>query len=858
MARPFSLYSGPLADQISNVGIADFLPNRELLPSRNSASNRPKSAPRRPTSAHSSSRQSGANKNKFVKQTLVRHNDVDPDDFWRSLNREDLLFELQETKKKLFAAESQVIRLRTENQRWEKEISKQQQRIDKLLELNNANAAAGGGDRTSSAHRKDAEKGLLVRQLKIQIQGLRESLSMKDTEIENLNRSQKATHLLELITEKDEYLHEITRLQKVVKDLKDEISTLKQRREWSANLTNPKPENDMHVKQEMLRLSNGYHNILTTINNNSNNNNNKNSPNSQQGITYVEDNKRPTGPGGTNAAKSNKQPTPINNNDTFENIIEKAPNLPKPSNRVPHKTDRNEIQQLSGTDFNNVSNSMNNFKSAPSKSFNRENAEDYNSKPKAHGVDVNNNGRSTADAIGPVPTSPLSPNPSDKGGEMSLSDFIKRLEEPIIVPAKSNNNVIDDSYINSCIYKVGEIIEGHFRGTEGWYAGTITAIRGPDIYDIEYEDGDREQNVPLTNIRKALNTSHDNSMNNNLKLNMNDTSVVLAAAGYKTGDAVEARYYNGTSWYKGTIGACRVIPGSGGKYAYDVNYDDGEREKNLTEDKLRRVGIAGTDDSIISVITNNVNNEQPVLVQSPNTGDVDNIKGQGRDQDQDSEHDDADAERERQAQSKIEFRKEVEREKVRMQDIEREQEREKEKERRYRLKLEQEKQMQEVERQRERELEEQARKERELAEREQREKELDKQRRELEKEKEREREKEKERFKLQQEREIELEREIERDRLTELENLDKEKEKEVRTKESTKATDEVKKTLLASTGLSDFLDGLSDDDDDVDLGKLDAGRMVYMKEEEEEDGEGDVDADQQYDNDDDYADDFDT
>ena len=37
---------------------------------------------------------------------------------------------------------------------------------------------------------------------------------------------------------------------------------------------------------------------------------------------------------------------------------------------------------------------------------------------------------------------------------------------------------------------------------EGWYPGRIAAVRGDGTYDLRYDDGDREQGVPHTLIRR--------------------------------------------------------------------------------------------------------------------------------------------------------------------------------------------------------------------------------------------------------------------------------------------------------------------------------------------------------------------
>lgn len=162
--------------------------------------------------------------------------------------RDELLFELQDTKKSFVDVNLKMLRLQSDNIRWEKELGKQQLRIDKLLQM----IAQGPSDAKAGPHRKDGDKNQLIRQLKLQILSLRDNVASRDAEIEALNKGQKATHLLELITEKDEYYNEITRLQKVAKELKDELAVIKQRQEWSSNMITP---DDMDIRSEFLKLA---------------------------------------------------------------------------------------------------------------------------------------------------------------------------------------------------------------------------------------------------------------------------------------------------------------------------------------------------------------------------------------------------------------------------------------------------------------------------------------------------------------------------------------------------------------------------------------------------------------------------
>jgi len=47
-------------------------------------------------------------------------------------------------------------------------------------------------------------------------------------------------------------------------------------------------------------------------------------------------------------------------------------------------------------------------------------------------------------------------------------------------------------------------IEAKFLNGNGWYSGIIKKINDDNSYDIEYDDGDYEKNVLITNIRKVI------------------------------------------------------------------------------------------------------------------------------------------------------------------------------------------------------------------------------------------------------------------------------------------------------------------------------------------------------------------
>ena len=52
-------------------------------------------------------------------------------------------------------------------------------------------------------------------------------------------------------------------------------------------------------------------------------------------------------------------------------------------------------------------------------------------------------------------------------------------------------------------FQPGDKIEAQFQGGQQWYAGTISGKTATG-YDVDYDDGDKEQNVAVTLIRSQV------------------------------------------------------------------------------------------------------------------------------------------------------------------------------------------------------------------------------------------------------------------------------------------------------------------------------------------------------------------
>lgn len=57
---------------------------------------------------------------------------------------------------------------------------------------------------------------------------------------------------------------------------------------------------------------------------------------------------------------------------------------------------------------------------------------------------------------------------------------------------------------SAALFSVKDRVEGQFRGGERWYPCTVKAVNSDGTYNLSYDDGDEEQRVPPTKIRKVV------------------------------------------------------------------------------------------------------------------------------------------------------------------------------------------------------------------------------------------------------------------------------------------------------------------------------------------------------------------
>ena len=123
----------------------------------------------------------------------------------------------------------------------------------------------------------------------------------------------------------------------------------------------------------------------------------------------------------------------------------------------------------------------------------------------------------------------------------------------------------DPGYTLQRIYSTGAKIEGNYRNRGKFFPGRILAVHHVVVYDIEYDDGERESKVLEENIRSLDDRRGSPSTRTRLEEGMK----------------VEANYRGRGKYFPGKIRRDR------GDGTYDIDYDDGESELRVDPQYIR-------------------------------------------------------------------------------------------------------------------------------------------------------------------------------------------------------------------------------------------------------------------------------
>ncbi|CAM9823557.1 unnamed protein product, partial [Choristocarpus tenellus] len=119
----------------------------------------------------------------------------------------------------------------------------------------------------------------------------------------------------------------------------------------------------------------------------------------------------------------------------------------------------------------------------------------------------------------------------------------------------------------------GDKVEARYRGRGKYYRGKISRVNSDDTFDINYDDGEKDIGLSQEHIRPLESQGSVRSPGRNGKM--------------REGDKVEARYRGRGKYYRGKI--ARV--NSDG--TFDINYDDGEKDRGLAEEHIKPLEAAG-------------------------------------------------------------------------------------------------------------------------------------------------------------------------------------------------------------------------------------------------------------------------
>eukprot|EP01138_Halocafeteria_seosinensis_P008202 gb/GECG01008383.1/.p1 GENE.gb/GECG01008383.1/~~gb/GECG01008383.1/.p1 ORF type:complete len:1694 (+),score=341.42 gb/GECG01008383.1/:1-5082(+) len=171
-------------------------------------------------------------------------------------------------------------------------------------------------------------------------------------------------------------------------------------------------------------------------------------------------------------------------------------------------------------------------------------------------------------------------------------DIEKRDETPI----KSDDGE------TSAPFRVGQRIEAHFRGDKRKkrYAGKIAKVNTrKDIlsdkvnytFDIDYDDGDKDKNIPATviySLEPEETEDEDQKEEESVDKRSKMTQGTGSSPAFGEGDRVKARF-RGDPRKKFYYGKISVVHKSGSGYLYDIAYDDGDKDSRLKPSVIEKV-----------------------------------------------------------------------------------------------------------------------------------------------------------------------------------------------------------------------------------------------------------------------------
>lgn len=144
-------------------------------------------------------------------------------------------------------------------------------------------------------------------------------------------------------------------------------------------------------------------------------------------------------------------------------------------------------------------------------------------------------------------------------------DLIRKIDEP-------GRGVTDKSSVRR---RAGDEVEARYKRGHKWYAGVILAVNRDGTFDLRYKDGDCERDVDPSLVRTKGGASIESLASS-------------SDAGFSRGDKVEARFGGRSRWFKATVER------ENRDGTFHLFYEDGDEERAVGRDLIRRVGGATT------------------------------------------------------------------------------------------------------------------------------------------------------------------------------------------------------------------------------------------------------------------------
>mmetsp|Transcript_1109 Transcript_1109/g.1840 ORF Transcript_1109/g.1840 Transcript_1109/m.1840 type:complete len:652 (+) Transcript_1109:49-2004(+) len=107
-------------------------------------------------------------------------------------------------------------------------------------------------------------------------------------------------------------------------------------------------------------------------------------------------------------------------------------------------------------------------------------------------------------------------------------------------------------------FHVGSKVRAQWKGYDAYYGGSISKVNGDNTFDILYDDGDKEQNIPLPRIQAI----------------------------YKVGDNIEGQWREKGTWVDGTISKVHT---NTGELMYDIKYANRASATKVSSELIRPI-----------------------------------------------------------------------------------------------------------------------------------------------------------------------------------------------------------------------------------------------------------------------------